>query len=443
VPLDARYAKTDDGVHVAYATLGEGPPLVVCPTFVWSIEWAMEDAACVHFLDRLAEFSKVIIFDKRGTGRSDPIVGAPTLEERAEDIRAVMDATLADRAVLFGISEGGAMAIMFAATHPERTAGLITWSTFIRTIGDEGDMDDPFVGPRNAIEAWADTIAATWGEGSAGYPDQSVTEAALQRSEIRRQQLSASPAMAEALARLNAQIDIRPIIPSVKVPTLVMHRTGETLIRPAHSRYIADHIEGARHTEFAGTDHFPWLGDADAAIGEIEEFVTGVRPALSQDRVLATILFTDLVASTDRASHIGDRAWRDLIDRYGRLVKQTIQRHRGTFVRSTGDGALATFDGPSRAVRCAKAVVQAIGDLGLESRVGLHTGEVELIGDDVGGIAVHIAERVMSLAEPRQILVSSTVKDLSVGSGIFFEDQGERELRGVPEPWRIFAAKVP
>lgn len=441
MPLEASYAKTEDDVHVAYTTLGEGPVLVVCPTFVWSIEWAFEDPACLHFLDRLAEFSKVIVFDKRGTGRSDPIVGAPTLEERASDIRAVMDATLADRSVLFGISEGGAMAVMFAATHPERTAGLITWSTFIRTVGREGDMDDPFVGTPQVIEMWADTIASTWGQGGAGYPGQSVTEAALQRSEARRQQLSASPAMAEALARLNAQIDIRTIIPTIKVPTLVMNRTDEPLIRPEHSRYIAEHIEGARHIEFPGADHYPWLGDIAAAVAEVEEFVTGVRPATAHDRVLATVLMTDLVSSTDRAFRVGDRAWRDLIDRHGQLIRAIIQRHSGEFIRSTGDGAVGVFDGPSRAVRCGRKIIQELDELGLDARVGLHTGEVERMGSDIGGIAVHITERVMSLAGPGQILTTSTVRDLSAGSGIYFEDRGEHELRGVPDPWRIYSAK--
>lgn len=437
---DIRYAKTSDGVHVAYAVLGEGPPLVFCPPMVWCIEWAFEDPACARFLGRLAEFSRVILFDKRGTGHSDPMLTAPTLEERAEDVTAVMDAAMADQATLFGCSEGGSMALLFAATHPERTTGLITWSTFVRAAGRLED-GAPFIAIPELIELWAQLLAENWGTGTDPFGNP-IAGAPESRSVARRQQLTASPAMARATAELNGKIDIRPILPSIRVPTLVMHREGELSIRPEHGRYIAEHIDGARYLELPGDHHFPWEGDMDRGVVETQEFVTGVRPEAYVDRVLATVMITDLVESTDHAARIGDPQWKNVIDRHDRVVRSAIERARGTYLRSTGDGAIATFDGPSRAVRCAKDIVDGLEKIGLSCRIGLHAGEIELMDDNITGMAVHIAERVAKLAGAKEVLVSSTVRDLAVGSGIHFHDLGEHDLKGVPEPWRIFRAKI-
>jgi class 3 adenylate cyclase len=407
---------------------------------VWAIEWAFEDPACSRFLERLAEFSRLIVFDKRGTGHSDPLTGAPTLEERAEDITAVMDATLTDRATVFGCSEGGSMALLFAASHPERLAGLITWATVVRVIGRPDD-GAPFVAVSEVMELWPEALERSWGTGSdiLGGPLAGSPEA---RSIARRQQLSASPAMARATAELDMRIDVRSILPSVRVPTLVIHRAGEVVIRPDHGRFIAAHIDGARYIELPGAEHFPWMEDMDRAVAEIQEFVTGARPDTLEDRMLATVMFTDLVASTDHAARVGDVAWRNILDRHDRMVRGAVERGRGRYVRSMGDGIMATFDGPTRAVRCAKDISEAVRELGLEIRIGLHAGEVELMEDNIGGIAVHIAQRISELAGPGEVLVSSTVRDLSVGSGIHFVDRDRHELKGVPDPWHLFLAKV-
>jgi class 3 adenylate cyclase len=440
VPPEIRYARTQDNVHIAYSVLGDGPPLVFCSPMVFAIEWAFEDPACSRFLGRLAEFSRLIVFDKRGTGHSDPIVGAPTLEERAEDLTAVMDATMADRATIFGCSEGGSMALLFAATHPERTMGLITWATVLRVTGRPED-GAPFVGVPEVMEMWPDAIERTWGTGTDifGGPLPGTPES---RSMARRQQLCASPAMARAAAELTMKIDVRSILPSVRVPALILHRAGDAGIRPDHGRYIAQHIDGARYVELPGDEHFPWLDDADRAVAEIQEFVTGVRPTTPDDRVLQTVLFTDLVESTNHAARVGDTNWRNILDRHDRLVRAAVERMRGRYLRSMGDGVLATFDGPSRAVRCAKDITEAVSELGLEIRIGVHAGEVELMDENIGGLAVHIAQRISQLAGAGEVLVSSTVRDLCVGSGIHFVDRGMHELKGVPESWRIYVAKL-
>jgi class 3 adenylate cyclase len=408
---------------------------------VWAIEWAFEDPACSRFISRVAEFSRLILFDKRGTGHSDPMTGAPTLEQRAEDMTAVLDAAVVDQATIFGCSEGGSMALMFAATHPERTKGLMTWSTFVRASGRPGE-DAPFIAVPELTEVWAELVGNTWGTGQDlwGGDAPGTPEA---RAVARRQQLCASPAMARATADLNTKIDIRAILPSVRVPTLVVHRAGEAMIRPEHGRFIAANIDGARYLELPGVQHFPWDEDIERAIAETQEFVTGVRPEAIVDRVLATVMFTDLVDSTEHAARIGDPNWKHLIDRHDRIVQQTVERARGRYMFSTGDGSVSTFDGPSRAVRCAKDIIEELAHIGLYCRIGLHAGEVELMGDDnITGMAVHIAERVTNLAGPKEVLVSSTVRDLTVGSGIHFHDLGDHDLKGVPEPWRIYRAKI-
>jgi class 3 adenylate cyclase len=353
---------------------------------------------------------------------------------------SVMDAAMADQATIYGCSEGGSMALLFAATHPERTKGLITWSTFVRAAGrlDEGV---PFIAVPELIDMWSKLLEENWGSGSdvMGGPISGSPES---RSLARRQQMTASPAMARATAEQNAKIDIRSILPSVRVPTLVMHRAGEWAIRPEHGRFIAARIEGARYLDLPGEKHFPWEDDMDRAITETQEFVTGVRPEAFVDRVLATVMITDLVESTTHAARMADPSWRHLIERHNRTVRTAVERARGNYLRSTGDGGIATFDGPSRAVRCAKDVIDELDQIGLECRVGLHAGEIELMDDNIAGVAVHIAERVSKVAGAKEVVVSSTVRDLAVGSGIHFHDLGEHDLKGVPERWRLYRAKI-
>jgi class 3 adenylate cyclase len=332
------------------------------------------------------------------------------------------------------------MALLFAATHPERTSGLITWSTFVRAAGRLED-GVPFIAVPELMDMWAEILETHWGTGIDAFGG-IIPGSPEARSVARRQQLAASPAMARATAELNAKIDIRPILPSIRVPTLVMHRQGELSIRPEHGRFIAANIDGARYLELPGDHHFPWEGDMARGIVETQEFVTGVRPEANIDRVLATVMITDLVDSTDHAARVGDPTWKNVIDRHDRLVKHAIERARGTYLRSTGDGAIATFDGPSRAVRCAKDIVDELEKIGLLCRIGLHAGEVELMEDNITGMAVHIAERVTKFAGAKEVLVSSTVRDLAVGSGIHFHDLGDHDLKGVPEPWRIYRAKI-
>jgi class 3 adenylate cyclase len=291
------------------------------------------------------------------------------------------------------------------------------------------------------MELWPEALERNWGTGRdiLGGPAPGSPEA---RSIARRQQLSASPAMARATAELDMKIDVRPILSSVRVPTVVIHRAGEFVIRADHGRYLADNIEGARYVELPGTEHFPWMEDMDRAVAEIQEFVTGERPDTPGDRVLATVMFTDLVGSTPHAARVGDVAWRNVLDRHDRLVRAAVDRGRGHYVRSMGDGALATFDGPSRAVRCAKEISEAVTELGLETRIGLHAGEVVVMEDNIGGIAVHIAQRISEIAGPGEVLVSNTVRDLSVGSSIHFVDRGAHDLKGVPDRWQLYVAKL-
>jgi len=440
MPPDLHYARTADGVHIAYSVLGEGPALVFCPPMVWAIEWAFEDPSCSRYLNHLAEFSRLIVFDKRGTGHSDPMLTAPSLEQRADDMLAVMDASMTDTATVFGCSEGGSMALLFAATHPERVTGLISWATCVRIKGRLGE-GAPFVAVPEVIDMWPDMIEKTWGTGQdlVGGPLPGSPEA---RVHARRQQLAASPAMARATAVLDAEIDVRAILPSVRVPTLVMHRAGEQVIRPEHGRYIAENIEGARYVELPGNEHFPWSEDFERALAETQEFITGVRPDIETDRVLSTVMFTDLVSSTDHAARMRDSGWKDVLEAHDRTIRAAVERHRGRYVKSTGDGSVSTFDGASRAVRCAKDIIRDVEKLGLEVRVGVHAGEIALTRSDIGGISVHIAQRVSELAAAGEVVVSSTVRDLAVGSGIYFIDRGLQTLKGVPDPWRVYLAKL-
>jgi pimeloyl-ACP methyl ester carboxylesterase len=438
---ETRYATSGD-VHIAYQVVGDGPlDLVWVPGAVTHLEYEWEEPSRARFLERLASFSRLIRLDKRGTGLSDrvSISELPTLEQRMDDVRAVMDAARVERAALFGVSEGGAMGLLFAATYPERTAALVLYGAQPRFLRAE---DYPWgVDPEQYERVLAET------PGKWGRTDDRVLRLAPSLADDARhrewfftnQRLGASPGAAIALFRMNMQIDVRHVLPTVRVPTLVLHRTGDRMMPVEHSRYIAERIPGAKYVELPGIDHALYAGDSDRILREIEEFLTGTHRAVEPDRVLATVLFTDIVGSTERAAALGDRRWRDLLEEHHTVVRRELGRFRGREVRPTGDGFLATFDGPARAIRCAGSIVGAVRPLGVDIRAGLHTGEVELMGDDIGGIAVHLGARVAAEAGPGEVLVSSTVKDLVAGSGLQFDDRGAHALKGVPGQWRLFA----
>jgi len=441
VQTETRYAD-NGGVSIAYQVVGQGPrDLVLVPGWVSNVEMFWEEPSCAHFLRRLASFSRLILFDKRGTGLSDKVSveEPPTLEQRMDDVRAVMDAVGSDRAALYGYSEGGPMCALFAATYPERSLALIMDGSFARRVRTP---DYPWGMTEEEHGRRLEQIRAAWG-GPVGVAQRAPSRADDPRFRewwARFLRMSASPSAAVALTSMNAEIDIRHLLPAIRVPTLILHRSGDMVFDIGGSRYMAGQIPGAKFVELPGADHLPWVGDADATLDEIEEFLTGVRPDADPNRVLSTVLFTDIVRSTEQAAEVGDRRWRTLLDDHHAVVRKELRRFRGREVSTAGDGFLATFDGPARAIRCAGAITEAVKPLGLEVRAGLHTGEIELMGDDVAGIAVHIAARVAALAGPGEVLASSTVKDLVAGAGICFADRGTHVLRGVPDEWRLFAA---
>jgi pimeloyl-ACP methyl ester carboxylesterase len=433
---ETRYAKSGD-VNIAYQVVGDGPrDLVLVPGFVSHLAKDWEEPGYAHFLERLASFSRLIRFDKRGTGLSDRPGGLPDLETRMDDVRAVMDAVGSDQAALFGYSEGGPMSILFAATYPQRTQALVLYGTYAKRRDPNDEY--PWAPTREDRIRVAEEIERTWGtEADLGTMAPNADEAMVRwwRS---RAQASASPGAARDLILMNSEIDIRHVLPSIGVPTLVLHRRDDRDSRLEEGRYIADRIPGARFLQLSGDDHFPAVRP-DEILDEVEEFLTGARRAPESDRVLATVLFTDIVGSTERAAALGDRAWRRVLERHHHVVRRELERWRGREVDTAGDGFLATFDGPARGIRAAGAIGQALRPLGLEIRAGLHTGEVELHGDEIAGIAVHTGARVAALAGAGEVLVSSTVKDLVAGSGIEFEERGEHELKGVPGAWRLYA----
>jgi class 3 adenylate cyclase len=427
---------------VAYQITGESNPidLVHAPGTVSHLELFWEVPGAATLIERLSSFARLIRFDKRGTGMSDRPAGPATLEERTDDIRAVMDAAGSERAFIFGTSEGGSMACVFAATYPERTSGLILWGT--QATWTRAD-DYPWGFSREESLAEIEDLAEhgitdtyLFGYGAGAGAGMSEDE----KERIRRLWRSATtPGGLADLERMNLDLDIRGILPSIHVPTLVMNRTGDPVAHVDAARDLASRIEGARFVEFAGDRHPFFAGpDADEVAAEIQEFVTGSRPALGGDRVLATVLFTDIVDSTRRAGELGDSAWRDLIEGHHTIIRELLSRFRGIEVDTAGDGFFATFDGPARAVRCALAAVEAVRPLGIEIRAGVHTGEVETIDGKAGGIAVVIGARISASAEAGEVLVSSTVKHLVAGSGLAFVDAGEHELKGVPDRWQIY-----
>jgi pimeloyl-ACP methyl ester carboxylesterase len=441
MPPVTKYARSGD-VNIAYQVVGDGPrDLVLVPGWVSNIEVFWEDPTCARFLSRLASFSRLILFDKRGTGLSDRVSDLPSLETRMDDVRAVMDAIGSERAALCGYSEGGPMCALFAATHPARTTALIMLGSYARL---RSSPDYPWGRPPAAQQAWLETCEREWG----GPVGMDIRWPTLARDERARQwwarflRMSASPAAAVALSRMNYDIDIRHVLPVVRVPTLVVHSRGDQTIPAGAGRFLAEHIPGAKYVELPGIDHVPWGGDADAILDEIEEVLTGVRHGPEPDRVLATVVFTDIVGATETAAELGDRRWKDLIQAYHAAVRRELARFRGREIDTAGDGVLAAFDGPARAVRCGCAVREAVRGLGLQVRTGVHSGECEVIGEKIGGIAVHIGARVAAEAGPGEVLVSSTVKDLVAGSGLRFADRGPRALKGVPGEWRLFAVEA-
>lgn len=428
------YAKKD-GLHVAYQVFGEGPvDLVYAPGFVSHAEIYWEDTALTRWLEGLASFCRVIMFDKRGTGMSDRVADMPTLEERMEDVRMVMDAVGVERAAVSGVSEGGSLAMMFAASHPERCESLVLYGAFAKFtswIATDEDFDH--------LVKYIDN---QWGSGLSMpfFAPSREGDAAFQHWWGRFERHAASPSAAINLMRMNREIDTSGILSTIQVPTLVIHRKDDSLIDVDGGRFLADHIPGARYEEISGSDHLPMTGDNTNYILELyEEFITGTKATTVEfDRVLSTVLFTDIVNSTKNVEAMGDQRWREILNAHDAAVRQELHRFRGNEVKALGDGFLMTFDGPARAIRCALAICKAVKHLGIEVRTGLHTGELELSERDVRGIAVHIASRVAGLADPGKTLVSRTVKDLVAGSGITFEDAGSHELKGVPESWHLF-----
>jgi pimeloyl-ACP methyl ester carboxylesterase len=435
------YVRSRDG-HIAYQVAGDGPfDLVYVPGFTSHLHenW---DSPLDHVMRRLSSFSRLILFDKRGTGLSDPIIDAPTLEERMDDVRAVMDAVGSERPAFFGFSEGGAMSMLFAATYPERTRALALWGAMARTTyAPDYDFAPPVEAYREARD---ELILPYFGVGTT--MTEVFTPSLLDDPEFVRQmsqteQLRAPPGAVLKIIEMYMDVDVRHIAGAIRVPTLVVHARGDRVVNVRHGRWLAEHIPGAKYVELEGIDHSVMYTKPDPVIDEVEEFLTGVRPVAEPDRVLATVMFTDIVGSTTKAADLGDSKWREVLEGQQRVVRGELVRYRGLEVKSTGDGFLATFDGPARAVRCGQAIVGAVRPLGIEVRVGLHSGEVELMGKDVGGIAVHIASRVGSLADSSEVLVSETVKGIVAGSGLEFEDRGQHDLKGVPETWRLFAVR--
>jgi pimeloyl-ACP methyl ester carboxylesterase len=436
---ETRYAKSGDA-HIAYQVFGEGEQdLVYVAGFLSHVELAWENAAFVRTFEQLARFCRVIAFDKRGMGLSDPVTAVPTLEQRVDDVLAVMDAAGSERAVVYGASEGAPLALLLAATHPDRVTKLITMGAIVRST--EAD-DFPWAAPADAIrEASLEFMIPFWGTGASIdiFSPSLADDPAAREWQGRLERGAASPGMIAGLFSMFLEIDVRDIVPSVRVPVLLLHRRGDRAVNIRQSRWLVEHLADARLVEVPGIDHVVVVGEIDSVIAEIEEFVTGAPADVEPDRVLATVLFTDLVDSTARAAAAGDQRWRELLDAHDLAVREQLDRHRGRLVKTTGDGAFATFDGPARAIRCAGAIRDALHPLGLEVRSGIHTGEVELRGDDVGGIAVHIGARICELAGAGEVFVSRTVVDLVAGSGIDFVDRGTHELRGVPGDRQVYA----
>jgi pimeloyl-ACP methyl ester carboxylesterase/class 3 adenylate cyclase len=434
------YTKNGE-VHLAYTTWGAGPiDLVWVPGFISHIEVAFENPHMVKLRERLGSFARVITFDKRGTGLSDRGIGVAPLEDYANDVVAVMDAAGVEKAAILGVSEGGSIGALFAATYPQRTSALIIYGGWARVAKSE---DFPIGVPTEVLEAGVEFLAQKWGTGvglRAWAP--SVADDFDERQWWARfQRLAASPSDVRSIVTMTQRIDVRHVLPVISAPTLVLHRKDDRMVAAAGGRYLADHIPGAKYVELEGIDHFLWIGNQDEVVGEIEEFLTGGRHAPEPTRKLSTVLFTDIVGSTETAAAMGDTAWRDLLERHDSMIRRTLERFSGQEIKSTGDGFLAIFEGPTAAIRGADAIRGGASGLGCSVRAGIHTGEIELMGKDIGGLAVHIARRVGDLAGPGEIWVSPTVPGLAVGSGIEFEDRGSHSLKGVPGDWPLYSVR--
>lgn len=442
---ETRFAETADGVHIAYQVWGEGPvDLVVVREPESPVDLIWEEPSLVPILERLGGFSRNIWIDTRGYGSSDALTlsAMPNLDAWNDDIGAVMDAVGSNRTALAGFCDAGCAAMFFAASFPERISALILFNAFARFVRAPGY---PCGLPPEKTNRYLDAFREEWGTPAVLdlVAPSMKHDQRWSRWFLRGQRLSASSEDAVALFRdVVMETNVHDVLPSIQAPTLILHRRDNAHARVEHGRYLAEHIPGAVYRELPGADHVFFAGDADASVDEIEEFVTGVRPVAPTERVLATVLFTDIVGSSRRAAEMGDRAWRTVLDAHDAIIRAHLERYRGREIKTTGDGVLATFDGPARAIRCACAIRDAITSLGLEVRSGLHTGEIELRGDDVAGIAVVTAQRVSALAGPNDVLVSRTVVDLVAGSGIEFDDRGERELKGVPGTWRLLAVRA-
>ena len=438
-----RYTKTIDGLHIAYQVVGSGPfDLLYAPGWFSNLECAWEAPELGEFLAELASISRLILFDRRGFGLSDsPTTSSRwSLELGMDDIRAVMDAAGSERAVLFGMDDGGALCTLFAASNPDRVSALVLFAVWAKYFSSP---DYPWGWTRQQHDTWMQLVESHWGT-EEFWADSAYVSAHISsdpgrvRAWTRYARLSASRGAALAVTRMQMEMDIRAVLPVVMVPTLVMHRTDDTAEPVEQARYIGKHVPNAEVVELPGTEHAPYAGDAERVLRELRRFVSAVRDEEAEfDRVLATVLFTDLVGSTERAAALGDRAWRELVERHHTIIRGLLARYRGTEVDTAGDGFFATFDGPARAVRCARAIIDAVQPLGLDVRAGVHTGEVETIDGKAGGLAVNIGARVAASAAPRELLVSSTVKDLTAGSGLEFEDAGQRE-KGIPDAWHLF-----
>jgi pimeloyl-ACP methyl ester carboxylesterase/class 3 adenylate cyclase len=432
-----RYARVGE-ISIAYQVVGNGPvDLVFVPSWITNVEENWQEPGYARFLNRLASFSRLILFDKRGTGLSDRVVELPTLEQRMEDVRAVMDAVGSERAVLFGSTEGGAMCALFAATYPERTSALVMYGAYARRIKSH---DYPWAPDMEERQRFYDQVVREWG-GPAVLDKLAASMCNDRRfcewwaGYLRR---SASPQAALALTKMNSEIDVRRILPSIRVPTLVVHRSGDPLCAVEGGRYLAQQIPDARFVELPGIDHVPFVGDVDAIADAIQEFLTGAPPVVVSDRVLTTILVIDMVDSTGQAIELGDERWRVRLAEYRSAVRRELRRFQGVERNTSGDGFTATFDGPGRAIQCAQAIVAAVRLLGIEIRVGLHTGECAISGDELDGIAVHIAARVVTCAGAGEIVVTRTVKDLVAGANFDMVNRGRRMLKGIPGMWQLF-----
>lgn len=438
-PGEIRYARSGD-FRIAYQRFGDGDlDLLIVPGFISNLDMIWETPAFRHLYERLGSFARCIVFDKRGTGLSDREIGFGSLEERADDLRAVLDDAGVERTAIFGVSEGGPLSIVFAASQPQRVSALALYGTMARS---QWAPDYPIGIDLAAVDPFIERLVERWGRGESlkrfigGAPDDEATRQLVARYE----RGAASPALAGQILRRNVDLDVRALLPAIGAPTLVLHTKGDPIISVAQGRYLAEHIEGARFVEHEGRFHMVWRAEDMWYLDEVETFLTGHRPGpVEAERFLSTVLFTDIVGSTDEAARLGDRAWRGVLDDHDRLAAEQVTRNGGRVVKTTGDGLLALFDSPSRAIACARGINAAVEPVGVRIRAGIHTGEVEGRGDDVGGLGVHIGARIAALAGTGEVWVSRTVRDLTTGSGLTFDGQGRHPLKGVPEEWELYS----